>query len=206
MKKIAYVTSYIMSLSTTPHRTGFADKILWFVWLLFLSVRCLIFLPFLCLCQAILEGLECCWKWWAWSYWYTICQLSILLFHPCRKTNFFWVMSTTGVLEANFVEPAHDKQGFERTTVLARLETRLVQMQKNYWFFHIFPCVWFVKMCSNQVELVAYYIVLPVAPFRWTNCHKIGYAPRRNKKLIQSEEKGNWTSYLSTLEAHTVIM
>lgn len=38
-----------------------------------------------------------------------------------------------GVLEANFVEPAHDKQGFERTTVLARLETRLIQMQKNYW-------------------------------------------------------------------------
>lgn len=38
-----------------------------------------------------------------------------------------------GVLEANFVEPAHDKQGFERTTVLARLESRLVQMQKTYW-------------------------------------------------------------------------
>ncbi|KAL6559602.1 hypothetical protein OROGR_004719 [Orobanche gracilis] len=36
------------------------------------------------------------------------------------------------VLEANFVEPAHDKQGFERTTVLARLETRLIQMQKTY--------------------------------------------------------------------------
>eukprot|EP01018_Ginkgo_biloba_P017099 Gb_26628 [translate_table: standard] len=39
----------------------------------------------------------------------------------------------TGVLEANFVEPAHDKQGFERTTVLARLENRLIQMQKQYW-------------------------------------------------------------------------
>lgn len=38
------------------------------------------------------------------------------------------------MLEANFVEPAHDKQGFERTTVLARLENKLVQMQKTYWF------------------------------------------------------------------------
>ncbi|KAI5077898.1 hypothetical protein GOP47_0007722 [Adiantum capillus-veneris] len=38
-----------------------------------------------------------------------------------------------GVLEANFVEPAHDKQGFERTVVLARLESRLLQMQKTYW-------------------------------------------------------------------------
>lgn len=43
-------------------------------------------------------------------------------------------MCFAGVLEANFVEPAHDKQGFERTTVLARLESRLIQMQKNYWF------------------------------------------------------------------------
>ncbi|CAK9324858.1 unnamed protein product [Citrullus colocynthis] len=38
-----------------------------------------------------------------------------------------------GVLEANFVEPAHDKQGFERTIVLSRLESRLIQIQKDYW-------------------------------------------------------------------------
>ncbi|KAI8544032.1 hypothetical protein RHMOL_Rhmol08G0263400 [Rhododendron molle] len=38
-----------------------------------------------------------------------------------------------GVLEANFVEPAHDKQGFERTIVLSRLEARLVQMQRTFW-------------------------------------------------------------------------
>lgn len=44
-----------------------------------------------------------------------------------------------GVLEANFVEPAHDKQGFERTTVLAKLESRLIQMQKTYWFEYLAP-------------------------------------------------------------------
>eukprot|EP00250_Pteridium_aquilinum_P001498 c11694_g1_i1 orf=195-4103(+) len=38
-----------------------------------------------------------------------------------------------GILEANFVEPAHDKQGFERTIVLSRLEARLVEMQRSYW-------------------------------------------------------------------------
>jgi hypothetical protein len=38
------------------------------------------------------------------------------------------------VLEANFVEPAHDKQGFERTNVLQRLEQRLIGMQKDFWF------------------------------------------------------------------------
>ncbi|GLT86740.1 hypothetical protein SLE2022_048590 [Rubroshorea leprosula] len=39
----------------------------------------------------------------------------------------------TGVLEAIFVEPTHDQQGFERTTVLSRLEARLVAVQKDYW-------------------------------------------------------------------------
>ncbi|XP_052142002.1 protein MICRORCHIDIA 7-like isoform X6 [Oryza glaberrima] len=37
------------------------------------------------------------------------------------------------VLEVNFVEPAHDKQDFERTNSLARLEARLNLMQKKYW-------------------------------------------------------------------------
>ncbi|XVF08653.1 hypothetical protein REPUB_Repub07fG0021100 [Reevesia pubescens] len=84
------------------------------------------------------------------------------VYHKNRLIKPFWRVwnpagsdgrGVIGVLEANFVEPAHDKQGFERTTVLARLETRLAQMQKTYWS---------------------------------TNCHRIGYAPRRNKKNIES--------------------
>ncbi|CAH2070342.1 unnamed protein product [Thlaspi arvense] len=39
-----------------------------------------------------------------------------------------------GILEADFIQPAHNKQGFERTAVLARLENRLNKYQKNYWF------------------------------------------------------------------------
>ncbi|KAK8344101.1 hypothetical protein V6Z11_A07G056900 [Gossypium hirsutum] len=82
------------------------------------------------------------------------------VYHKNRLVKPFWRVwnssgsdgrGVIGVLEANFVEPAHDKQGFERTTVLARLEARLVQMQKTYWSI---------------------------------NCHRIGYAPRRNKKNI----------------------
>ncbi|MBA0757185.1 hypothetical protein Gotri_020295 [Gossypium trilobum] len=82
------------------------------------------------------------------------------VYHKNRLVKPFWRVwnssgsdgrGVLGVLEANFVEPAHDKQGFERTTVLARLEARLVQMQKAYWSI---------------------------------NCHRIGYAPRRNKKNI----------------------
>ncbi|GAA0143975.1 hypothetical protein LIER_04535 [Lithospermum erythrorhizon] len=85
------------------------------------------------------------------------------VYHKNRLIKPFWRLwhapgsdgrGVIGVLEANFVEPAHDKQGFERTTVLSRLEGRLVSMQKTYWS---------------------------------TYCHKIGYAPRRNKKALAEE-------------------
>ena len=49
-------------------------------------------------------------------------------------------------MEANFVEPAHDKQGFERTLVLSRLEQRLIQMQKNYWGANCHQ----IGYCSNR--------------------------------------------------------
>ncbi|KAK4345836.1 hypothetical protein RND71_036012 [Anisodus tanguticus] len=64
------------------------------------------------------------------------------VYHKNRLINPFWRVwnaagsdgrGVIGVLEANFVEPAHDKQGFERTIVLARLEARLQAMQKKYW-------------------------------------------------------------------------
>ncbi|XP_028076830.1 protein MICRORCHIDIA 4-like isoform X1 [Camellia sinensis] len=64
------------------------------------------------------------------------------VYHKNRLIKPFWRVwnaagsdgrGVIGVLEANFVEPAHDKQSFERTTALARLEARLVVMQKSYW-------------------------------------------------------------------------
>jgi hypothetical protein len=64
------------------------------------------------------------------------------VYHKNRLIKPFWRLWNSsassgrgiiGVLEANFVEPAHDKQGFERTIVLARLEARLIEMQKSYW-------------------------------------------------------------------------
>ncbi|CAN6248078.1 unnamed protein product [Urochloa humidicola] len=64
------------------------------------------------------------------------------VYHNNRLIKPFWRVWTAagsggrgviGVLEANFIEPAHDKQDFERTTLLIRLEARLVQMQKDYW-------------------------------------------------------------------------
>ncbi|KAH7427418.1 hypothetical protein KP509_10G043700 [Ceratopteris richardii] len=64
------------------------------------------------------------------------------IYHKNRLIKPFWRGLNTasvhgrgifGILEANFVEPAHDKQGFERTSVFARLEAKLIEIQKNYW-------------------------------------------------------------------------
>ncbi|CAH2076488.1 unnamed protein product, partial [Thlaspi arvense] len=38
-----------------------------------------------------------------------------------------------GVLEANFIEPAHDKQDFERSSLFQRLEARLRKIVSDYW-------------------------------------------------------------------------
>ncbi|KAJ1279124.1 hypothetical protein BS78_04G131800 [Paspalum vaginatum] len=64
------------------------------------------------------------------------------VYHKNRLIKPFWRVWTAagsggrgiiGVLEVNFVEPAHDKQDFERTNCLARLEARLNRIQKQYW-------------------------------------------------------------------------
>lgn len=92
--------------------------------------------------------------------------------------------SIAGVLEADFVEPAHDKQSFERTTVLSKLEARLIQMQKTYWSVFYF----ILGPSESELLLVCFDFICVHYLFRSSNCHKIGYAPRRNKKV---NERGN---------------
>ncbi|XP_042383223.1 protein MICRORCHIDIA 6-like isoform X3 [Zingiber officinale] len=41
-----------------------------------------------------------------------------------------------GVLEVNYLKPTHDKQGFERSSLYEKLETRLKQMTYEYWAHH----------------------------------------------------------------------
>ncbi|KFK25545.1 hypothetical protein AALP_AA8G128800 [Arabis alpina] len=64
------------------------------------------------------------------------------VYHKNRLIKPFWRVwnaagsdgrGVIGILEANFIQPAHNKQGFERTVGLAKLETRLITHQKNYW-------------------------------------------------------------------------
>ncbi|KAJ4840194.1 hypothetical protein Tsubulata_002943 [Turnera subulata] len=41
-----------------------------------------------------------------------------------------------GVLDAHFVQPTHNKQDFERTSLFQRLEVRLKEMTWEYWDYH----------------------------------------------------------------------
>uniref|UniRef100_A0A803L6Z5 Morc S5 domain-containing protein n=1 Tax=Chenopodium quinoa TaxID=63459 RepID=A0A803L6Z5_CHEQI len=67
------------------------------------------------------------------------------VYHKNRLIRPFWKVSrdgssvgngVVGVLEANFIEPAHDKQDFERSSLFIRLETRMKQMVFDYWKSH----------------------------------------------------------------------
>ncbi|KAG9445827.1 hypothetical protein H6P81_011955 [Aristolochia fimbriata] len=102
------------------------------------------------------------------------------VYHKNRLIKPFWRVwnaagsdgrGVLGVLEANFVEPAHDKQGFERTTVLQRLEMRLVQMQKTYW--------------GNNCEKIGY------APRRSKKQDSPPEAPRPDTDKGQSSKASN---------------
>ncbi|GAB2220957.1 hypothetical protein Droror1_Dr00012117, partial [Drosera rotundifolia] len=55
-----------------------------------------------------------------------------------------------GILEANFIAPAHDKQGFERTIGLSRLVARLVHFQKTYWRKNCDKIGYAPRIRSNQ--------------------------------------------------------
>ncbi|KAF0900204.1 hypothetical protein E2562_028687 [Oryza meyeriana var. granulata] len=64
------------------------------------------------------------------------------VYHKNRLIMPFWKVlqegssrgrSVVGVLEANFIEPAHDKQDFERTPLFIRLEAKLRQIIIDFW-------------------------------------------------------------------------
>lgn len=69
----------------------------------------------------------------------------INVYHKNRLIMPFWKVlqegssrgrCVVGVIEANFIEPAHDKQDFERTPLFIRLETKLRQVILDYWKSH----------------------------------------------------------------------
>uniref|UniRef100_A0A7N0TEG0 Morc S5 domain-containing protein n=1 Tax=Kalanchoe fedtschenkoi TaxID=63787 RepID=A0A7N0TEG0_KALFE len=64
------------------------------------------------------------------------------VYHKNRLIKPFWKVTSDassrgsgvcGVLEANFIKPAHDKQDFERSALFVRLEGKLKDMISEYW-------------------------------------------------------------------------
>ncbi|KAK6924431.1 hypothetical protein RJ641_010631 [Dillenia turbinata] len=69
-----------------------------------------------------------------------VCGFNV--YHKNRLIRPFWKVTSegnsrgkgvVGVLEANFIEPAHDKQDFERSALFVRLEVKLKQILIDYW-------------------------------------------------------------------------
>ncbi|KAI5684138.1 hypothetical protein M9H77_05366 [Catharanthus roseus] len=67
------------------------------------------------------------------------------VYHKNRLIRPYWKVTAdgnskgygvVGVLETNFIEPAHDKQDFERSSLFFRLEKRLKEMVMEYWRGH----------------------------------------------------------------------
>ncbi|XP_031475527.1 protein MICRORCHIDIA 4-like [Nymphaea colorata] len=103
------------------------------------------------------------------------------VYHKNRLIKPFWRVwnaagsdgrGVIGVLEANFVEPAHDKQDFERTTILSRLEARLVQIQKNYWSSHCHKIGYAPRNRGKSIELFSPEC-LTAEPFSATHGKKV---------------------------------
>ncbi|XP_059670125.1 protein MICRORCHIDIA 6-like isoform X2 [Cornus florida] len=59
-------------------------------------------------------------------------RLILPFWHVVNKTNRHG-RGVVGVLEANFIEPIHSKQDFEKTPLFQKLETRLREMTMEYW-------------------------------------------------------------------------
>ncbi|GJR75117.1 microrchidia 6-like protein isoform X1 [Tanacetum coccineum] len=59
-----------------------------------------------------------------------------IMYTPHKATAEGSVVTTIGVLEANFIQPTHEKQDFEKTSVFQKLVQRLKEMTGEYWDYH----------------------------------------------------------------------
>lgn len=97
-----------------------------------------------------------------------IANLRFLFILSDHSSNFLWSLTmllwyclfSIGVLEANFLEPVHDKQGFERSSAFIRLETKLKQMVMEYWYVKFLAFLSLLSKCVWVSSRIIYQIVL----------------------------------------------
>ncbi|WRX08311.1 Morc [Theobroma cacao] len=122
------------------------------------------------------------------------------VYHKNRLIRPFWKVTgdgsskgngVVGVLEADFIEPAHDKQDFERSSLSVRLENRLKQMVSDYWFvpYHtlLLDCYSIFVDPNDNSEVfceggkgvggseVFWLVQLMIQGLARNHCHLIGY-------------------------------
>ncbi|XP_057952524.1 protein MICRORCHIDIA 6-like isoform X2 [Malania oleifera] len=95
------------------------------------------------------------------------------VYHKNRLILPFWQVvrftDSRGVLEANFVQPTHDKQDFERTTLFQKLEGRLKEMTLEYWDYHCGLIGYQVKKKPRVLE--------PLQRSHYSNTHSEMHKP-----------------------------
>ncbi|XP_015580189.1 protein MICRORCHIDIA 6 isoform X1 [Ricinus communis] len=96
-----------------------------------------------------------------------------------------------GILEANFIEPTHDKQDFERTSLFQKLEGRLKEMTFEYWDYH----------CG----LIGYQVIKKPPAQEHKQDSSLGLAHGKTKpvKLSQSSPVGSNVKVSSAAGLHT---
>ncbi|URE24952.1 Histidine kinase-, DNA gyrase B-, and HSP90-like ATPase, partial [Musa troglodytarum] len=83
------------------------------------------------------------------------CQVACTSGSRCR--------GVVGVLEANFIKPTHDKQGFEKSSLFKKLETRLKEMTYEYWEHHSHLVGYTKKISHSTTPLAVVPFPLPLS-------------------------------------------
>ncbi|CAL9172369.1 unnamed protein product [Musa hybrid cultivar] len=87
----------------------------------------------------------------------------ILPFFQVACTSGSWGRGVVGVLEANFIKPTHDKQGFEKSSLFTKLETRLKEMTYEYWEYHSHLVGYTKKISHSTAPLAVVPFPLPLS-------------------------------------------
>ncbi|KAF8101137.1 hypothetical protein N665_0210s0072 [Sinapis alba] len=122
------------------------------------------------------------------------------VYHKNRLIRPFWKVTmdgsaigngVVGVLEANFIEPAHDKQDFERSSLFQRLEARLKKIVTDYWSSH---CHVFGYKTSQMPADKSKRIPIPDQPPPTVNTFNPFPSPSQGGPIIREISISNATS------------
>ncbi|XP_074579868.1 protein MICRORCHIDIA 6-like [Curcuma longa] len=102
----------------------------------------------------------------------------ILPFHRVACHSGSKSRGVVGVLEANFIKPTHDKQGFERSNLYQKLEVRLKEMTNEYWGCYSHLIGYGKKVSNSSTPQAAIAYPLPLSSSSGCNIKPITVNPQ----------------------------